>query len=379
MVAGITLYNPRHSYCILRVWLPTKGYSEMFQRFKGCAPAIFALIAFAILCAVPQAATAQDGVFKQRLREKLLQRMKDKPAPAATASVADDITAAGDYYFSVQHGGLTRMYRVHVPKSYNSQQPAPLLFAFHGGGGDMEYMAEDKYYGLIAKSEQEGFVAVFPNGYSNFPSGKLATWNAGKCCGNARDKKIDDVGFVRSIVAHLTGKMNIARDKIYATGMSNGGMMSERLACEMPDVFRAIASVAGPDGTVTCKPSQPVSVLQIHALDDDHVLFDGGAGQNAFKDISTVTDFTSIPETVSRWVKRNNCAAPPVRELQVDGAYCEAYRNCTGGAAVKLCVTETGAHSWPGGSKPGGIKRKGPTSKAIDANDEMWKFFKSLD
>lgn len=342
------------------------------------ALALLLLLSIA-LTPVGQTAHAEDGPIKKRIRERLLQRLKEKPAPAPTASVEDDITTPGDYYFSTAHDGLQRMYFVHVPRNYSPEKPAALLFAFHGGGGDMGYMAKDKYYGLVSKSEQEGFVVVFPNGYSNFPSGKIATWNAGTCCGPARDKNIDDVGFIRGIAAHLTGRMNIDRHRIYATGMSNGGMISQRLACEMPDVFRAIASVAGPDGTLKCNPSRPISVLQIHALDDDHVLFDGGAGQNAFQDLSTVTDFTSIPETVSRWVRRNNCAPKPVRDLQADGAYCEQYSGCEQGVKVRLCVTSTGGHSWPGGSKPGGIKRKGPTSKAINANDEMWRFFKSLD
>ncbi len=220
---------------------------------------------------------------------------------------------------------------------------------------------------------------MFPNGYSNLPSGKLATWNAGDCCAKARDNNIDDVGFFRQMVTNITAQMNIDRDKIYATGMSNDGMMSERLACEMADVFKAIASVAGPDGTKSCKPARPISVLQIHAFDDDHVLFNGGAGQNSFHNISTVTDFTSIPETVSRWVKRNNCQTKPQHVLKVDGAYCDLYAPCDGGAEVKLCVTETSGPSWPGGEKPGGIKKKSPTSKAISANDEMWKFFEGLE
>ncbi|MDI1229274.1 MAG: alpha/beta hydrolase-fold protein [bacterium] len=351
----------------------------MLSKLPRGAPLAIVLLMSMVFCGIPQTAQAEEGFFKQRLREKLLQKLTAQPAPAANASVTDDIKEPGDYYYSVEHGGLQRMYFVHVPKAYHPQRPAPLLFAFHGGGGDMKYMAEDKYYGLVTKSEQEGFVIVFPNGYSNFPSGKIATWNAGTCCGNARDKNIDDVGFVRGMVAHITGKMNIAADKIYATGMSNGGMMSERLACEMSNVFKAIASVAGPDGTLSCTPSQPISILQIHAFDDDHVLFNGGAGQNAFQDISMVTNFTSIPETVSRWVKRNHCATAPVRVLKVEGAYCDLYSDCGSRAKVKLCVTETGGHSWPGGAKPGGIKRKGPTSKAINADDEMWAFFKSLD
>ena len=90
--------------------------------------------------------------------------------------------------------------------------------------------------------------------------------------------------------------------------MSNGGMLSHRLACDAADLFRAVASVAGTDATLQCNPSRPISVLHIHARDDDHVLFGGGAGQGAFRDASKVTDFVSVPETIARWVKRDQCA-----------------------------------------------------------------------
>lgn len=338
----------------------------------------FALVIIAV-ATISFSHLAPAGPLKETLRERLLKRLQDKPAPAVNAQVTDKITEAGDYTFSIQQGGLTRMYMVHVPKSYIPEKPAPMLFAIHGGGGDMAYMARDEFYGQVSQSEKRGFVVVFPNGYSKFRSGIFATWNAGDCCGNARDQNIDDVSFFRAMVANITGQMNIDRDKIYATGMSNGGMMSERLACEMADVFKAIASVAGPDGTKKCKPARPISILQIHAKDDDHVLFNGGAGQGAFRDETKVTNFTSIPETVSRWVKRDGCGEKPQRVLDVaDGTYCDLYSPCEGGTQVKLCVTATGAHSWPGGAKPAGIKRK-VNSQAISANDEMWKFFESLD
>lgn len=339
-------------------------------------PLVFSIItAIAMLLAAPGA--PQAGL-KDKLRERIIEKMKDRPAPEPTNAVTDPITKPGDYVFALEHDGAHRMYMVHVPKSYDPQKPAPLLFAIHGGGGDMAYMAKDEFYGQITKSEEVGFIAVFPNGYSALPSGKLATWNAGDCCGGARDTNSDDVGFFREMVKNLSAQMNIDPNRIYATGMSNGGMMSERLACEMADVFKAIASVAGPDGTKLCTPKRPISVLQIHAFDDDHVLFNGGAGQNAFQDITKVTDFTSIPQTVSNWVRRNNCNTTPERVLKVDGAYCDLYTGCAADTQVKLCVTETGAHSWPGGRKPGGIKSKAPTSKAIDANDMMWNFFNSL-
>ncbi len=167
--------------------------------------------------------------------------------------------------------------------------------------------------------------------------------------------------------------MNIDRNRIYATGMSNGGMISYVVACELPDIFRAIAAVAGTDGTITCSHKSPISILHIHAKDDTHVLFEGGAGKDAFRDASKVTEFTSVPDTIATWVGYNKCNGVPKRVLTVNGAYCDLYNDCAGGTEVQLCVTDTGGHSWPGG---GDVRGK-VTSKAISANDVMWDFFKN--
>lgn len=328
-------------------------------------------------------ASAEGGLrgrIREKIKERVVEKLEEAPAPEANASTSDRITTAGDYYFSIPHQGLTRMYRIHVPPSYNPATPAPLIFAFHGGGGDMEYMARDEYYGLISKADQTGYVIVFPNGSSHFKSGKLATWNAGECCGGARDNNVDDIGFVKQMVANITHQMNINPDKIYATGMSNGGMMAYRIACELSGTFKAVASVTGTDNVPGCRPNNPVSVLHIHAQNDTHVLFNGGAGKDVFKDETMVTDFTSVPDTFRMWKERNSCTGQPARVLDVEGAYCDLYSSCSDGSQVKLCVTETGGHSWPGGNKPGGRKqmKKEPTSKAISANDEIWAFFGSL-
>jgi len=287
------------------------------------------------------------------------------------AAVDGKHLAPGDYVRTLEQGGVTRTYRIHVPRAYQATVPAPLVLAFHGGGGDMDYMAKDKRYGLISKAEAEGFVVVFPNGYSKFRSGKFATWNAGACCAKARDNNSDDVGFVRAIIRNLTAELNIDRQRIYAIGMSNGGMMSYRLACEMADTFAAIAAVAGTDNTLSCAPRKPLSILHIHAANDDRVLFNGGAGAK-FRDESKVTDFTSVPATIAKWVKLNQCKAQPQRLLEKPGAYCEHYSHCNANVQVQLCVTEGGGHSWPGGSKP----RAGePPSQALSANDIIWNFF----
>jgi len=324
---------------------------------------------------VSRTASAQEdstgGTLRERIKKRMLERQQQKPPPPCSTDTRSKISEPGDYTFSMVHGGLTRMYRVHVPSSYDAAKPAPVVFAFHGGGGNMDYQASDENYGQISKSEREGFIAVFPNGYSKFQSGKFATWNAGTCCAAARDANVDDVGFVRAIVDNLGHQLNIDRGRIFATGMSNGGMMAYRLACEMADTFKAIAPVAGPDGTTSCNPSRPISILHIHAKNDDHAQFGGGAGPKS-QEKSMVTNFRSVPETVSRWVSRNGCSPTPKRVFEKPGVYCDAYSSCRGGVEVRLCVTDSGGHSWPGAAKTRGDE---PTSKAISANDTMWDFW----
>jgi polyhydroxybutyrate depolymerase len=318
------------------------------------------LLYAAVLVLLLPAAQAQETL-RERLKARAEQRRADKANEAPARGGLQEIQVQG------------RKVLVHLPTGFDAAKPAPLVLAFHGGGGHAEYMADDEKYGLQRKADEAGFVVAFPNGYSKLPGGKFATWNAGGCCGDARDRNVDDVGFARAVVTAIKGRYRIDATRVFATGMSNGGMLSHRLACEAADVFRAVASVAGTDATANCMPSKPISVLHIHARDDDHVLFNGGAGAGAFRDESKVLDFPSVPDTISRWVQRDHCAAPPQRTLDRPGAYCETYNGCAGGARVQLCVTDTGGHSWPGADS---VRRGKPAaSRALDANDVIWRFF----
>lgn len=285
--------------------------------------------------------------------------------PALAAS-ADARTGPGSHELSLHHAGRERGFIVHVPKSYRADWPAPLVLALHGGGGSMEVMARDRLYGLVAQSEASGWIVVFPNGFSRL-GGKLATWNAGLCCGAARDRGSDDVGFLRTVVAEVQRRLSIDPRRVFATGMSNGGMMSYRLACEASDVFRAVAAVAGTDGTTDCRPGRPVPVFHIHARDDDRVLFHGGSGSAS----DTHADFVSVPATVDKWARLNACRGPTETVPKGPGVVCEVRRGCQGGAEVRVCVTDTGGHSWPGGRKALG----GRGSSALDATTEIWDFF----
>lgn len=339
-------------------------------------PVLSALAVVAVLASACVMA-AESGPLRERLRQRVAeragQRIADAAPPAKLLVAGERIGAAGRYEIRLEHGGQQRMALIHVPRSWQAAAATPLVMALHGGGGGALYQADDARYGLISKSEQAGFIAVFPNGISPARSGMLATWHAGNCCARARDENIDDVGFLRAVVADVKRRMGIDARRVYAIGMSNGGMMSYRLACEAADVFRGIMAVAGTDNTTSCHPASPVPVLHIHARNDDRVLFDGGAGE-AFRDEALVTDFTSVPATIDKWVKLDKANAAPRRVLSVRGAWCDRHDATAGGAPVQLCVTDTGGHSWPGGSKDRGES----PSEALRANDVMWEFFSSL-
>jgi len=255
------------------------------------------LVGLTLLAAV--GATIGGTAAAQRF-ERIRELMQQPRAPADPNPTA--ITAPGDYRFSFVHGGVTREYLMHVPKSYRGK-PTPMLVALHGGGGDADFQADDSKYKLISKSEAAGFIAVFPNGFSPFPSGVLATWNAGTCCGGAQKNDVDDVGFIREVIRRAERQASIDPNRIFATGMSNGAMMTWRLACEAPEV-RAIAPVEGTDNTAHCTPSRPVPVIQFHAADDPNVPFNGGVGVGP-----SHVDFTSVPATQAKWVELNRASA----------------------------------------------------------------------
>ena len=324
------------------------------------------LIGISLLAAVTAvtAASAQRGERLQQLRERIQLKRSQPVSSTETA-----ITASGTYRFSFLHDGLNREYIVYVPPGYSPRRPMPMLLALHGGGGDMDFQAD--HYGLKQKADEAGFIAVFPNGYSRLPGGIIATWNAGECCGQAVTRNIDDVGFLKQVIERVSRQASIDRGRVFVTGMSNGGLMAYRLACDLPTMIRGIAPVAGTDNTRTCTPSRPVPVIHFHARDDTNVLFNGGSGSKAL----TKTDFVSVPATIAKWVTLDHADPKATRVLSVAGAACDLHRARPGGAPVELCVTDSGGHSWPG--TPSVRANKNP-SMAISANDLMWDFFRSL-
>ncbi len=283
----------------------------------------------------------------------------------------------GDSLRIVKVGEVERRYRVHVPKGYNSSKPTPVVIAFHGGGGNPESMI--RLSGLNDKSEQAGFIVAYPYG-SGRQADRGLTFHGGNCCGYAQRKRIDDVGFIRVLLDDLAEAANVDPRRVFATGLSNGGIMAHYLGCQLADRVAAIAPVAGPLMTDTCNPSRPVPVMHFHGTADELAPFHGGKGQGTASVPAFLRpSFTSVADTIERWVKANGCTAEPSEEALPDNAedgmrvVRKTWGNGREGSEVVLIEIANGGHTWPGRKPISPIL--GKATMDISANDLMWEFF----
>ncbi|MFN8413605.1 MAG: PHB depolymerase family esterase [Anaerolineales bacterium] len=267
----------------------------------------------------------------------------------------------------LQQGELERSYILHIPASVNLKEPVPLVLVFHGGAGNAENAIRMTGFNQIA--DENGFIVAYPNGTGRLED-KILTWNGGGCCGFAQNNHIDDVGFVRAVIADIETVASINPKQIYATGISNGGIMSYRLACEAADLFAAIAPVSGSLMVSPCNPTEPVSVLHFHGTDDQHILYDGGFGPKSLVNVN----FTSVKDSVNFWVGFDQCqnqtTTTPLSDIQLD-----EWKDCANQTNVILYTILGGQHAWPGSDVPGWIDGDEPT-QSISATELIWEFFK---
>jgi len=283
----------------------------------------------------------------------------------------------GHHTRTVDVDGQDRRYRVYVPPDYRAERKTPVVIAFHGGGGNPESMM--RLSGLNAKADDAGFVVVYPYG-SGTDENRNLTFNAGNVGGYAMRKNVDDVGFTKQLLADLKTFVNIDRDRVYATGISNGGMMAYRVASELSDLFAAVAPVAGPMGTETCQPTQPVSVIHFHGTADELAPFKGGKGKGApGVPAAHRPSFLSVDHSIQAWVKANGCETEPKVEKLPDAAddgmrvTRKTWAGGKGGSEVVLIEIKNGGHTWPGREPLAAIL--GKATQDISANDLMWTFF----
>ena len=276
----------------------------------------------------------------------------------AAADSREAVTGATSH--SIEHGGLMRTYRLYVPKSLPAG-PVPLVVLLHGGFGTGPGAARQGRWDEAARRER--FVTVAPDGISR-------AWNAGGCCGPPMRRGIDDVGFVLAVLDDVARQVIIDQNRVYATGISNGGMMTYRLACEASDRFAAMAPVSSTLMLTGCAPARPLSLLHVHGLADRNVPFDGGAPTKSFQ--RNPPDYPPVRDGIAVFTAKDGCSAKPA--VTHDGKVTtERWRGCDAGTAVELITISDGGHSWPGGRRMAKILY--PPSDALDATAVIWKFF----
>ncbi len=288
----------------------------------------------------------------------------------ATLLVGQDTQlGSGDHRRTLKMADQTRAFWVHIPPKYDAAKPTPVVLALHGAAMNGKLM--EAFSGLSRKADEANFIVVYPNGTG--PGDILLTWNAGGFPLAAVKNRSDDVAFLGKVLDELPKLANVDTKRVYVTGMSNGGMMSYRLAAELADRVAAFAPVAGTQAFDKLSPKRPVPLLHIHGTKDTLVPFEGY--RNATKGVAAIL---SVEESVNAWVKANGCKTEPkISETPMTKDKLKVIRKDYGagesGAEVILYVIEGGGHTWPG--MPGMPSFLGENTMNINANDLMWEFF----
>jgi polyhydroxybutyrate depolymerase len=283
---------------------------------------------------------------------------------------------------SLVHDNLQRTYIFYIPSSYNRSVPVPLVIALHGRGVDGEGMILVTRKGFDRLADRDGFITVYPDGIE-------LNWNDGRMDEEADDRAhtedIDDVGFMAALADRMVRDYNVDPNRIYVTGISNGAIMSYRLACELSHKIAAIAPV---DGNIPqlfipeCSPSRHIPVLAINNVNDPMVPFEGGEihGHSGRKILGKVL---SVEQSIGYWVKKNGCSPVPVVNEEPDRDPADGtrvtsmeYVNRDDGTEVILFIVDGGGHTWPGGLQYLPERVIGKTSRDIDANEVIWSFFR---
>jgi polyhydroxybutyrate depolymerase len=267
-------------------------------------------------------------------------------------------------------GGISRSYRLHVPASYTGDTPVPVVFSFHGLGSNA--VEQEFYSGFAAKSDTTGFISVFPDG-TTIGSGQTH-WNAWQLA----PPQPDEVAFTSAMIDVLVATLCIDQSRVYTSGMSNGAMMSVRLACSLSARIAAFGPVAGAyfpamsynvNAFETCPDAVPRPMIAFHGTADATVPFNGGGTVNYRL---PQDDNTPADDVLSSWAAHNGCSGAR-QETQIDTEVrLVQYGSCADGALVQLYAVDGGGHTWPGSFDVPGL---GYTTQQIDATDLMWAFF----
>ncbi len=253
---------------------------------------------------------------------------------------------------------------VHVPPG----EPVGLVLNLHGGGGTG--IGQQGLTGFDSVADAHNLLVVYPDGYDK-------SWADGRGASPADRRHIDDVGFLAGLAGKLQNDYHIGPGHVFVTGMSNGGFMANRLACDRADLFAAIAPVAGTLGVnVACKPSRPVSVWAAHGTADPLVPINGGKVRGR----GGVSHSISAQNMLTKWRSADACQGDP--SVQVlpnvgDGTAVRRFDSvaCAASTEVVFYQIDKGGHTWPGGKQYLPRAVVGPTTRAFDGSEAIAEFF----
>lgn len=269
--------------------------------------------------------------------------------------------------------GAQRRYDLWVPDSLDSTRPAPLVLVLHGGGGNPEQVCRMRG-GIPALADAEGFIVACPAGVDGH-------WNDGRAIETYRAQRenVDDVGFLKAVVDDVAAAAPVDRKRVYVTGLSNGGMMTLRLACEAGDTFAAFGAVIAnlPSG-LDCHPAQPVPVLLMNGTDDPLMPWNGGQVHFLRRQLGPVL---SAEATFALFAAADGCEGDPHTIAEPDsdpsdGTTVEQHvaTGCVDGAAVELIAVQGGGHTLPGGDQYAPAFLVGRVSRDLDGAGAIWDF-----
>lgn len=273
------------------------------------------------------------------------------------------------------HGGLQRSYQIYIPDTLDEKSFSPMVMVFHGGFGSGKRIS--RRVGMNAVADKEKFIVVYPDGVDRH-------WNDGR---STTASGADDVSFIMAIIEKIKNEYRIDEQRIYATGLSSGGYLTQRLACESSKIIAAFAPVIStmpvPLNT-HCTPEQPVPILMINGRDDPLIPWNGGNLNSGQRMGGKGGEVISVPQTVEFWRKHNRCEKSPTEITLPDNAPDDGtivkqkkYDKCDAGTEVTLLMVVGGGHTWPGApERPRMKKRTGNTSYDINASEVIWDFFK---
>jgi polyhydroxybutyrate depolymerase len=276
----------------------------------------------------------------------------------------------------IEHQGRTRSVHVFVPPGHERTRPVPLVLALHGGGGTGARFDASTNGSVTREAARRGWIVAFPDGVER-------GWNDGRDIRTGRDAlraDVDDVGFLARTIDRLHETLGIDLGRVYATGISNGGFMSFRLATDLAERIAAVAPVTAQmtPQLVVKRPARPVPVMLVNGTEDPLVPYDGGQVRVFGQDRGAVL---STDLTVRFWTLRNGCSGPTERGWLPDRARdgtrvrVDRYLPREGGAEVVLYRVEGGGHTWPGGRPYLPVGLVGRVSRDFDATAAIFDFF----